>query len=378
MQYEKLQILLVEDEDADVEAIKRAFNECSDLYSICVVSSIFAAKARLSDFTPDIVITDLCLPDGSGIELLGSDKGCTKYPLIVMSGRGDEEKAVEAMKAGAFDYLVKSRKTFSFLPTVVRMVLREWETLQKKKEAEKIMVEAKKEADRANLAKSEFLARMSHELRTPMNSILGFGQILKLNVEEPLTLNQKNNVDYILKAGNHLLNLINELLDLAQIESGKIKVSQESINVKSLIDELIVIVKPQVNKKNIKFINRVVDDPECFAWADSMRLRQILLNLMSNAIKYNRVNGSITFECEKSSGSRICIHVKDTGVGIPKDKIEEVFKSFYRMDHKVTMAQGTGMGLNITKGLIETMGGSIEVDSVPGEGSCFSVYLPAC
>ncbi len=378
MNHEKLQILLVEDEEIDVEAIERAFNESSGKYSICVADSIFLAKAHLSDSTPHIVITDLCLPDGSGMELLASEKGYARYPLIVMSGRGDEEKAVEAMKAGAFDYLVKSPKNLAFLPTVVRMVLREWETLQRKKEAERKMIAAKEEAEKANQAKSEFLAKMSHELRTPMNSILGFGQILNMNIDEPLTVNQKNNVDYILKAGNHLLTLINELLDLSQIESGQIKVSLENVTVKSLIDELIVMVQPLANEKNIKIVNKLSAEPEYSVRADITRLGQILLNLMSNAIKYNRVNGTITVECEKASDRRICITVKDTGIGIPTDKIGEVFKSFYRVNSEPTLAEGTGIGLNIAKGLIELMSGSVEVDSVPGEGSCFSVYLPAC
>jgi signal transduction histidine kinase len=273
MKHEKLQILLVEDEIIDVEAIERAFNENSGKYSISVTDSIFAAKALLSDFTPHIVITDLYLPDGSGIELLPSEKGHARYPLIVMSGRGNEEKAVEAMKAGAFDYLVKSQKNLAFLPTVVRMVLREWETLQKKKEAERKMVEAKEEAENANKAKSEFLAKMSHELRTPLNSILGFGQILNMSIDEPLTVNQKKNVGYILNAGNHLLTLIKELLDLSQIESGKMKISLDDVNVKSLIDELIAMVQPLANEKSIKIENRLSTDPECFIRADIMRLR---------------------------------------------------------------------------------------------------------
>jgi signal transduction histidine kinase len=378
MNQEKLQILLVEDEITDVEAIERAFKDIPGKYSIFVAVNIFAAKAHLADSTPHIVITDLYLPDGSGMELLSSEKGHARYPLIVMSGRGDEEKAVEAMKAGAFDYVVKSQKNLAFLPTVVRMVLREWETLKKKKETEIKIIEAKEEAEKANKAKSEFLAKMSHELRTPLNSILGFGQILNMSIDEPLTASQKKNVAYILNAGNHLLTLINELLDLSQIESGKMKVTLENVNVKKLIDELIVMIQPLADEKNIVIENRLSAEPRYFVRADITRLRQILLNLMSNAIKYNRINGLITFECEQTSDRRICIYVKDTGVGIPKDKIEEVFKSFYRVGSKSTIVEGAGIGLDITKGLIELMGGTIKIDSVPEEGSCFAVCLPAC
>ncbi len=378
MNDEKIHILLVEDEKIDAEALHRAFNEDSQKYNIFTVSNLFEAKAHLSEVTPNIVIADLVLPDGSGIELLPTEKKDFVCPFLVLSGKGNEEKAVDAMKRGALNYLVKTSKTISLIPAFVKIALQEWEILQDKKQAEKELIEAKKDAEKANLAKSEFLARVSHELRTPMNSILGFGQLLNMDGVEPLTTNQKKNVEYILKAGNHLLLLINELLDLSKIESGKLDLSFGKVDAKCLIDELIVTVEPLVAKKNIEFFNRLPADSEFFVWADIVRLKQILLNLISNAIKYNRVNGKVSFEGEKLSSDKICIKVKDTGIGISEDKFDDVFKAFYRLDDGLEFSEGTGIGLNVAKGLIELMGGSIKVDSVLGEGSCFALELQAC
>ncbi len=376
MEHEKLNILLVEDQETDVEAVRRAFQRNLEYPSFFVTSSIFEAKAYLVENSPNIVITDLYLPDGNGLELLSSKKNDCEYPLIVMSGQGDEKKAVEAIKAGAFDYLVKSDKSLAFIPTIVKMVLREWDTLQQKKLAEIKMIEAKEEAVRANEAKTDFLAKISHELRTPMNSILGFAQVLSMNFDEPLTVNQKNNVNYILKAGRHLLTLINELLDMSHVESGLVTISQKDVNVKILLDELVAIVKPLADEKNIKIFSKLTSDSDIYAWVDIKRLRQILLNLIGNAIKYNVMGGSITFECEKTSKNTICIQVQDTGIGISQDKIDDIFKSFCRLENESNIAEGTGIGLNIAKGLVELMDGSIRVESVLGEGSCFTIELP--
>jgi len=378
MKKEKLNILLVDDDQTDIQAIIRAFNDNSENHNISVALNLFEAKAQFSEISPDIVVTDLLLPDGTGIELLPSEKKDLICPFIILSGKGDEEKAVDAMKRGALNYLVKTTKTLSLIPVFVKIALQEWEILQEKKHVEKEMIKAKEEAERANLAKSEFLARVSHELRTPMNSILGFGQLLNMNNAEPLTATQKKNVEYILKAGNHLLSLINELLDLSKIESGKVTFCFGSVDVKSLIDDLIIIVKPLADEKKIKFYNRLSSESEFFVWSDVKRLRQILLNLMANAIKYNRADGTVEFEGEKTSNGRICIKVKDTGVGISKDNFDEVFNSFSRIDNESTLTEGTGIGLNVAKGLVELMDGSINLDSVVGKGSCFTLDLPAC
>jgi signal transduction histidine kinase/ActR/RegA family two-component response regulator len=234
---------------------------------------------------------------------------------------------------------------------------------------------AKEEAEKSNLAKSDFLSRMSHELRTPMNAILGFGQLLSFDEKEPLTESQKSRVNEILTAGNHLLELINELLDLARVESGKLTLSLEEVNFMEVINEVVSIISPLASQRNIQIISPDPHNASISILADRTRLKQALLNLMANAVKFNQENGSITLEIEDARDDRVIIHIVDTGRGVPEDKLETLFESFNRLDADDTGVEGTGIGLNITKKLVELMDGTITVDSVLGEGSRFSIEL---
>jgi signal transduction histidine kinase/ActR/RegA family two-component response regulator len=234
---------------------------------------------------------------------------------------------------------------------------------------------AKEEAEKSNQAKSDFLARMSHELRTPMNAILGFGQILIFHKKDPLTEFQKNMVDEILTAGNHLLELINELLDLARVESGKLLLSLEEVIFRDVLNEVISIITPLAKQKNLQVTIPESTEMGFTVIANPTRLKQVLLNLMSNAVKFNRENGSIECEIESVKENRVTIHIVDTGRGMPKEKLGSLFESFNRMDADDTGIEGTGIGLNITKKLIELMDGTISVESVLDEGSRFSIEL---
>ena len=243
--------------------------------------------------------------------------------------------------------------------------------------AKEVAETAKEEAECASRAKSEFLSRMSHELRTPMNAILGFAQLLEMDPGEPLTPRQKTNVEYIIKAGGHLLELITELLDLSHIESGKINFSLQGVSVDRVLDDLLTLLKPLSDEKNLNIVNQFSDEPEQFVWVDITRFKQVLLNLISNAIKYNRNGGSIMFEYEKTPTGHLRIMIKDTGIGISTvENIEAVFEPFNRLESGFVGTEGTGIGLSITKRLTELMGGTIEVESVLGEGSCFTVDFP--
>lgn len=234
------------------------------------------------------------------------------------------------------------------------------------------IMEAKEIAERANQAKSDFLSSMNHELRTPMNAILGFGQLLEY--DETLTVEQQESVHEIIKAGDHLLNLINEVLDLAKIEAGHIELSLEPVEACSVIEECLNLITPLAAKRNITITHKGIKGK--VLRADRTRLTQVILNLLSNAIKYNRENGSIMLTVESIGTELISIFIKDTGYGISEEHLKGLFKPFNRAGAKNSDIEGTGIGLTITQQIIELMGGTINVKSKVGVGSTFGIELP--
>ena len=234
------------------------------------------------------------------------------------------------------------------------------------------LIKARDEAERANKAKSDFLSSMSHELRTPLNAILGFGQMLEMS-RSTLSDIQNSNVQDILDAGHHLLNLINEVLNLAQIESGKTELSIEKTDVSEILYECKQLISSSIEKRNIEFVDNV-SEHQHLVMADFMRLKQIFLNLMSNAVKYNVASGRLVIDSKKVNCHRIRICVTDTGQGLTDNEISRLFNPFERLNIKSNV-EGTGIGLTITKHLIELMGGEIGVESTLGKGSTFWIEL---
>ncbi len=245
---------------------------------------------------------------------------------------------------------------------------------QRVEQRTELLLAAKEEADRANNAKSEFLSRMSHELRTPMNAIMGFSQLLETDQEHPLTPDQLDNIHEIRHAGQHLLELINEVLDLARIESGRIDLSLEPVEVPVLIDECVALLQPMVAGQQIELT--LDTGNACTVQADRLRLRQVLLNLLSNAVKYNRKGGSVQIACRPVQEGIVRIMVSDSGRGISADALPRLFKPFERMESAYDGIEGTGIGLALSKRLVEAMDGAIGVESVVGEGSVFWADLP--
>jgi len=232
---------------------------------------------------------------------------------------------------------------------------------------------AKASAEKASLAKSDFLSSMSHELRTPLNAILGFAQLLEGGSPTP-TPDQNLRIQEIIKAGWYLLELINEILDLAVIESGKVSLSHEPTSLTSVMLECQAMIEAHAHSRGIN-LHVLPFDSSLFANADRTRLKQVLVNLLTNAVKYNRENGAIDVVCTLSAPDRIRISVKDTGLGLTPDKLAQLFQPFNRLGQEVGPEEGTGIGLVVTKQLVELMGGSIGVESTVGVGSEFWVEL---
>jgi len=250
-----------------------------------------------------------------------------------------------------------------------------------------LVKQSKTQVMQASQAKSHFLSSMSHELRTPMNAILGFGQLLSMEIGHALSDEQRDNVKEIMKAGNHLLELINEILDLSRIEAGKIDLNIEPVLLSNAINESVVIIESQAEKSIICIEYQINGEPSDFSqidsrgikiYADFVRIKQVLLNLLSNAAKYNKQDGKIIIDIEMLDKEGIRINVKDTGVGIPLEKQNELFQSFQRLGAEATEVEGTGIGLVITKEIVELMGGTIGYESQSGVGSTFWVDLLRC
>jgi PAS domain S-box-containing protein len=234
------------------------------------------------------------------------------------------------------------------------------------------LITARDEAQAANQAKSLFLSNMSHELRTPLNAILGFGQLLE--VDPTLNTDQIDSVQEIINAGRHLLDLVNEVLDLARIESGRLAITLGPVVLDDLVDECLSLTAPLAASRGICFALPAVSG--CTVQADRTRLKQALVNLLSNAVKYNSSNGQVRLEYELPDERFIRIHVHDTGIGIAPERLSELFQPFNRLGQELGEVEGTGIGLAITKQLVEAMGGRVGAASATGQGSDFWLELP--
>jgi PAS domain S-box-containing protein len=302
----------------------------------------------------------------AGIKLVLREKKLTNYELTARAR--DSKTTVVSYNATTFyDRDRKLQGVFA----AARDVTESKRLDQALQEQNVELKRARAAAEKANLAKSNFLSSMSHELRSPLNAILGFAQLINSDFPPP-TPSQTASIDQILHAGWYLLELINEILDLAQIESGRLALSLEPTSLPEVMFECQAMIEPQGQKRGVHMTFPRFDLP-CFVDADRTRLKQVLINLLSNAIKYNRANGTVVVDTDCAGGTqkRVRVSVKDTGAGLPPDMLMQLFQPFNRLGQERSTEEGTGIGLVMSKRLVELMGGEIGVESTAGSGSVF-------
>lgn len=379
-------ILIIDDETAHLQAL------CDLLRDHNYVTTGFAngieALACLRSNSFDLLLTDLMMPGIDGIAMVEAARNIDPdLACIVMTGEGSITSAVKAMKVGALDYIIKPFKISSILPVLARaMETRQLRMANAKLELQlrehtielvalnKDLEQARMQADIANRAKSTFLSNMSHELRTPLNAILGFAQILASSNLQTSLEEKKEFAQHIEEAGSHLLTLINEILDLAKVESGSMKLAVEVITLDDIFAECSTMIEPLAQKRGISV--HFEKDTHLLVHADRIRIKQVLINLLSNAIKYNRNNGQVNVVAHVEADNIVCIQVIDTGIGLSAMQLETIFQPFNRLGREVFNEEGTGIGLSLVKHLVEAMQGSIGIQSQVGVGSTFWVKFP--
>ena len=390
-----LRILHLEDDAADAELV------AATLRADGVACEIVRAASReqyatLIDGSWDLILSDYSIPgfDGATAQRIARERR-PAVPFVFVSGTMGEELAIERLNEGATDYVLKQR--LSRLSSAVRRALQEAQhrlerdaaeaevrrlnqelearVLERTRQlaaAEESARQARLEAERANRAKSEFLSRMSHDLRTPLNAILGFAQVLQME----LSGEQADSVRQILHGGRHLLELLNEVLDIARIEAGHLSLSLEGVAVAEVASAIRDLVQPLARSAGVSVDVAPLAEGGAVVRADRQRLAQVLINFVGNAVKYNRRGGQVRVTCERRPNATIRISVTDTGSGIPPEQLGRLFTPFERLSAGETGVEGTGLGLALSKGLVEAMGGSVGVTSTVDVGSTFWVELP--
>lgn len=393
-----LKILIVDDDQVDRLAVRRALSKVDNLpMEFIEVGTCEAAITEIEQHFFDCAFLDYRLPDQDGLALIQDVRAMgIKTPLIVLTGQGDEQIAVELMKAGASDYLSKSRVSSETLTRllwnairVYRAELQAERANQQLRETNRLLLQQNQELERqrqqiqlqnlklleASRLKSQFLATMSHELRTPMNAIIGFSQmLLRPTTKGQLTSQQFDMVERILNNGKNLLALLNDILDLSKIEAGHLELKPESFNLTHLIHSTVEELQSLAAQKQLT-LRVQIELKNPMVTQDPNRLRQVMVNLLSNAIKFTD-EGDVSIEVTELD-DRLQIAVRDTGIGIAEADLPHIFEAFRQVDQTITRRHpGTGLGLAITDSLIQMMQGEITVESQVGQGSVFRINLP--
>ncbi|RSZ61147.1 response regulator [Massilia atriviolacea] len=383
-----IRILVADDEQNHVRALCDTLGAQGYAMSGCTSAAQALELLRQGRF--ELLLADLVMPGTGGIALVREARALDPdLACIIMTGEGSIASAVQAMQVGALDYILKPCRLAAILPVLGRAIetrqLRiDNATLERqvRQHAAELaamnadLERARREAERASAMKSAFLATMSHELRTPLNAILGFAQILNSDSLPSTPVQKKVFVGHILQAGKHLLALINEVLDLARVESGALSVTMEPVALAPVLAECQALMAPLADRHKVALCFPAPGPVHLLC--DRLRLKQVLINILSNAIKYNREHGCVTVGCDTGATGAVRIAVRDTGAGLDPGQLAQLFEPFNRLGREAGTEEGTGIGLALTRHLVQLMGGTIEVESVPGAGTTFRVAFAPC
>ncbi|MCP4108419.1 MAG: response regulator [Desulfobacteraceae bacterium] len=374
-------ILIVDDNHTNRALLFNYLNNLS--FTVLIAENGEAALALVKENLPDIILLDIIMPGIDGFETcrrLKQNNESKDIPVLFVSSLSEHVEKIKGFKVGGLDYITKPFQREEVLARVTTHL--KLFKLKKKLEEKNLHLQqeiaerrrAERTAESASMAKSEFLANMSHELRTPLNGILGYAQILRK--DRNLTESQKSGLDIIKRSGDHLLNLINEILDISKIEVKKMEISRSDFQLPAFLSGISEMIEVQAYEKGLSFNFEAGYDLPFVVRGDENRLGQVLFNLLGNAVKFT-VKGGIIFRVMKlETGNRnrkpiIRFQVEDTGVGIPKDKINDIFSPFKQVGEHTRTIEGTGLGLSISQELVRLMGGDLRVKSVADEGSLF-------
>ena len=377
-------ILLVEDNPGDAVYIQDLLNEGlaaqpSRVTHVLTLADAVAVLLRQSPF--EVVLLDLRLPDASGVECVDAVRAKARdVPIVVLTGMDDDDLANSCIAAGAQDFLSKQEVRSRTLSRAIdHAVTRSREAQARRREQELRIHSADLERENiriveASRLKSEFIANMSHELRTPLNAIIGFSELIFDGKVDAASPKHRIFVGHILSSAKHLLQLINDVLDLAKVEAGKVEFRCETASLQPLVKEVADILRGGFAEKQIHL--RVHVEPALTAWVDPNRFKQVLYNYLSNAMKFTPDSGSVVVRVAARDPAWVRLEVEDTGTGIKAEELGQLFSEFHQLrSASGKFHPGTGLGLALTKRLVEGQGGSVAVSSVPGAGSVFSAQF---
>ena len=369
--------ILVVDDDPIVRSLMRATLEHDGFVVVEARDGVEGCRLY-EEHHPDLLLVDLVMPHMDGYELcrvLRSRPESAYVPIVVATSLDDLPSIARAYDAGATDFIPKPLN-WPVLNHRVRYILRASRALEEVRRNQERLIAAKEAAEAANRAKSEFLANMSHELRTPLNAIIGFSGMMSDRMFGPLGDRYVEYANIIGDSGRHLLAIITDILDVAKADAERLLLAEEQVEIEEVVELGSKIVEDMARRAHIEFISEIVK-PLPPMMADPAKLTQILVNLLSNAVKFTPPGGKVRLKVERRVHQGITFRVEDTGIGMSAEQIPIAMAPFGQISNSMTRQHdGVGLGLPLTKRLVELHGGTIEIDSEPGKGTVASVYLP--